>query len=125
MKPTISQACSTIRQTAILTPLSSLKPSPRARATWARKSFASARDRRHPAGDKSWIVHTEKGDIAADYVVNAAGYYAQRVGEWFKPYGGRTVPMMVMEHQYLLTEQIPEVVHGPKNTAKSFPSSAM
>ncbi|MBO9472844.1 FAD-dependent oxidoreductase [Shimia sp. R10_1] len=59
--------------------------------------------------DKSWIVHTERGDIACDYVVNAAGYYAQRVGEWFKPYGGRSVPMMVMSHQYLLTEEIPEV----------------
>ncbi len=59
--------------------------------------------------DDTWVVHTEKGDIACDYVVNAAGYYAQRVGEWFKPYGGRTVPMMVMSHQYLLTEQIPEV----------------
>ncbi|MEP5007870.1 FAD-dependent oxidoreductase, partial [Roseobacter sp.] len=59
--------------------------------------------------DDSWVVHTEKGDIACDYVVNAAGYYAQRVGEWFKPYGGRSVPMMVMSHQYLLTEEIPEV----------------
>lgn len=59
--------------------------------------------------DKTWIVHTEKGDIACDYVVNAAGYYAQRVGEWFEPFGGRAVPMMVMSHQYLLTEEIPEV----------------
>ncbi|WP_370232078.1 FAD-dependent oxidoreductase [Cognatishimia sp.] len=59
--------------------------------------------------DKTWTVHTEKGDIDCDYVVNAAGYYAQRVGEWFLPYGGRTVPMMVMSHQYLLTEEIPEV----------------
>ena len=59
--------------------------------------------------DDSWIVHTDKGDIACQYVVNAAGYYAQKVGEWFKPYGGRTVPMMVMSHQYLLTEQIPEI----------------
>ncbi|MEQ9693071.1 FAD-dependent oxidoreductase [Shimia sp. SDUM112013] len=71
--------------------------------------------------DKSWIVHTEKGDIACDYVVNAAGYYAQRVGEWFKPYGGRTVPMMVMEHQYLLTEQIPEVEAWSKEHGKKLP----
>jgi dimethylglycine dehydrogenase len=56
-----------------------------------------------------WIVHTDKGDIRCDYVVNAAGYYAQRVGEWFKPYGGRTVPMMVMSHQYLLTDEIPKL----------------
>ena len=58
------------------------------------------------AGD-DWIVQTEKGDIRCEFVVNAAGYYAQRVGEWFKPYGGRTVPMMVMSHQYMLTDEIP------------------
>ncbi|MFD0859810.1 GcvT family protein [Roseovarius aquimarinus] len=62
-----------------------------------------------------WIVHTEKGDIRCEYVVNAAGYYAQKVGEWFKPYGGRTVPMMVMSHQYLLTDEIPEIA---EHTAK-------
>ncbi|MCA0873637.1 FAD-dependent oxidoreductase [Seohaeicola saemankumensis] len=56
-----------------------------------------------------WIVHTPKGDIRCDIVVNAAGYYAQRVGEWFKPYGGRTLPMMVMSHQYMLTDEIPEL----------------
>ena len=59
-------------------------------------------------GDE-WVVHTDKGDIRCEYVVNAAGYYAQQVGEWFKPYGGRTVPMMVMSHQYLLTDEIPEI----------------
>ncbi|MBC6442780.1 MAG: FAD-dependent oxidoreductase [Rhodobacteraceae bacterium] len=56
--------------------------------------------------DGTWRVHSEKGDIGCDCVVNAAGYYAQRVGEWFKPCGGRTVPMAVMAHQYLLTEEI-------------------
>ncbi|UWQ24552.1 FAD-dependent oxidoreductase [Leisingera aquaemixtae] len=71
--------------------------------------------------DKTWIVHTDKGDIACDYVVNAAGYYAQRVGEWFKPFGGRTVPMMVMSHQYLLTEQIPEIEEHTKKTGKKLP----
>lgn len=71
--------------------------------------------------DKTWVVHTEKGDIECDYVVNAGGYYAQRIGEWFKPYGGRTVPMMVMEHQYLLTEQIPEVEEHTKKTGKKLP----
>jgi dimethylglycine dehydrogenase len=56
-----------------------------------------------------WIVHTAKGDIRCEFVVNAAGYYAQRVGEWFRPHGGRTVPMMVMSHQYMLTDEIPEI----------------
>ncbi|SLN53052.1 4-methylaminobutanoate oxidase (formaldehyde-forming) [Roseovarius albus] len=71
--------------------------------------------------DGTWVVHTEKGDIECDYVVNAAGYYAQRVGEWFKPYGGRTVPMMVMSHQYLLTEQIPEVEAWSKEHGGKLP----
>ena len=71
--------------------------------------------------DKSWIVHTDKGDIECDYVVNAAGYYAQRIGEMFKPYGGRTVPMMVMSHQYLLTEQIPEIEAWSKENGKKLP----
>jgi dimethylglycine dehydrogenase len=57
----------------------------------------------------TWTVHTEKGDIDCDKVVNAAGYYAQKVGEWFKPYGGRTVPMVTMSHQFFLTEEIPEL----------------
>ena len=56
-----------------------------------------------------WVVQTARGDIRCEFVVNAAGYYAQRVGEWFRPYGGRRVPMMVMSHQYLLSEEIPEL----------------
>lgn len=71
--------------------------------------------------DGTWTVRTEKGDIDCDYVVNAAGYYAQRVGEMFKPYGGRTVPAMVMEHQYLLTEQIPEVEAWSKEHGGKLP----
>ncbi|WP_113911397.1 GcvT family protein [Roseovarius dicentrarchi] len=65
-----------------------------------------------------WVVHTHKGDIRCEFVVNAAGYYAQKVGEWFKPYGGRTVPMMVMSHQYLLTDEIPEIAEYTANHGK-------
>lgn len=68
-----------------------------------------------------WIVHTAKGDIRCEIVVNAAGYYAQRVGEWFKPYGGRTVPMMVMSHQYLLTEQVPEIEAWSREVGHKLP----
>ena len=72
--------------------------------------------------DGTWTVSTEKGDIDCDYVVNAAGYYAQRVGEWFKPFGGRTVPAMVMSHQYLLTDEIPEIEAWSKeNGGKKLP----
>ena len=72
------------------------------------------------AGDE-WIVHTAKGDIRCEYVVNAAGYYAQQVGEWFRPFGGRTVPMMVMSHQYLLTEQVAEIEAYAKEKGGKLP----
>lgn len=39
-------------------------------------------------GDE-WILSTPKGEIACEYVVNAAGYYAGQVGAMF----GRRVPM--------------------------------
>ncbi len=69
-------------------------------------------------GDE-WTVHTARGDIRCEYVVNATGYYAQRVGDWFKPHGGRTVPMMVMSHQYLLTEHIPELEEWCRETGSA------
>ncbi|MGB7242100.1 MAG: FAD-dependent oxidoreductase [Sulfitobacter sp.] len=71
-------------------------------------------------GDE-WIVHTDKGDIRCEKVVNAAGYYAQRVAEWFKPYGGRTLPMTVMSHQFFLTEEIPELAAWTKERGHKVP----
>ncbi|MCX7565639.1 FAD-dependent oxidoreductase [Sulfitobacter sp. F26169L] len=71
-------------------------------------------------GDE-WIVKTDKGDIRAQYVVNCAGYYAQRVGEMFKPFGGRTVPMVVMSHQYFLTEPIAELEAWTKEVGHKVP----
>jgi len=71
-------------------------------------------------GDE-WIVKTEKGEIRAEIVVNCAGYYAQRVGEMFKPFGGRTVPMVVMSHQYFLTEPIPELEAWTKEKGHKVP----
>lgn len=59
-------------------------------------------------GDE-WVIQTPKGDIRCEYVANCAGYYAQRVGEMFRPFGGRTVPMVTMSHQYFLTEPIAEL----------------
>ena len=55
-------------------------------------------------GDE-WVVSTPKGDIRCEIVVNAAGYYAREVGKWF----GRDLPMMVMSHQYMLFDTIPEL----------------
>ena len=68
-----------------------------------------------------WVVETEKGEIRCEYVVNAAGYYAGRVGEWFLPYGGRPVPLTVMAHQYFLTEAVPEVMEWTKKNGRKLP----
>lgn len=52
--------------------------------------------------DDSWIVHTEKGDIACEVVVNAGGYRVNEIGAMM----GVHHPVMSMEHQYFLTEPI-------------------
>lgn len=52
-----------------------------------------------------WIVSTPRGDIRCEYVVNAAGYRAREVGAMF----GRDIPMMVVSHQYILFDEIPEL----------------
>ena len=66
---------------------------------------------------KVWTVHTQKGDIVCEYVVNAAGYRAQEVGRWF----GREVPMMTMSHQYMLTEPVAELEAWMKETGHKLP----
>jgi dimethylglycine dehydrogenase len=55
--------------------------------------------------DDSWTVHTEKGDIACEVVVNACGYRVNEVGGMM----GVQHPVMSMEHQYLVTEEIPAI----------------
>jgi dimethylglycine dehydrogenase len=67
-------------------------------------------------GDE-WVVETAKGDIRCEIVVNAAGYYAREVGKWF----GRDVPMMVMSHQYMLFDTIPEVEARTKEVGHKLP----
>ena len=72
-----------------------------------------------------WVVETAKGEVRAEVIVNAAGYYAQRVAEWYRPYAregmGRRLPMMVMSHQYLLTEEIPEIEAWSKEAGRKLP----
>jgi dimethylglycine dehydrogenase len=64
-----------------------------------------------------WVVETEKGDIRCEIVVNAAGYRAAEVGRMF----GREVPMMVMSHQYILFEEIPELAAWSKEAGHKLP----
>jgi len=59
--------------------------------------------RRRPGGE--WEVVTEQGSIVAEHVVNAAGSFCDRIGAMV----GLAVPSVNMLHQYLVTENIPEV----------------
>jgi dimethylglycine dehydrogenase len=60
--------------------------------------------------DGSWQVVTEKGTVTADHVVNAAGLWAKQVGRMV----GLELPVTPMEHHYLITEPIPELIEFKK-----------
>ena len=55
--------------------------------------------------DGSWDVLTDKGTVHAEHVVNCAGLWAREVGHLV----GIELPVLAMEHHYLLTEDIPEL----------------
>ncbi len=56
--------------------------------------------------DDTWTVQTDKGNIDADIVVNACGYRVNEVAAMM----GVQHPVASMEHQYFVTEDIPEIV---------------
>ena len=58
-----------------------------------------------PQPDGSWIVRTEKGDVHAQWVVNAAGLWGREVAAM----AGLTLPLQPTEHQYFVTDAISEV----------------
>ncbi|MBO9628756.1 MAG: FAD-dependent oxidoreductase [Shinella sp.] len=66
---------------------------------------------------EEWVISTPQGEIRCEKVVNAAGYYAREVGKWF----GRDVPMMVMSHQYMLFEEIPELAAWSREAGHKLP----
>ncbi|MDA7429853.1 FAD-dependent oxidoreductase [Primorskyibacter aestuariivivens] len=55
--------------------------------------------------DGTWDVVTEKGTIHAEHIVNAGGLWAREVGAM----AGIYFPLHPMEHQYIVTDDIPEI----------------
>ena len=55
--------------------------------------------------DGMWRVITNKGEVVAEHVVNAGGLWAREVGRMV----GLELPVLAMEHMYLITEDMPEV----------------
>ncbi|QMU59748.1 MAG: FAD-dependent oxidoreductase [Boseongicola sp.] len=55
--------------------------------------------------DGGWDVVTENGTVVAEHIVNAGGLWAREVAAM----AGVYLPLMPMAHQYLVTEDIPEI----------------
>jgi dimethylglycine dehydrogenase len=55
---------------------------------------------------EEWVVHTEKGDITCEIIVNAAGLWTSTIGAMVGVY----LPVIAMEHQHILFEDVPELV---------------
>ena len=64
--------------------------------------------------DGSWQVHTEKGMVSCEHVVNAGGLWAREVGRMV----GVELPVLAMEHMYLLTDEMPEVTAFNQSTGR-------
>ena len=55
--------------------------------------------------DGTWDVVTTQGTVHAEHVVNAGGLWAREVGRFV----GLELPILAMQHQYLITEDLPEL----------------
>ena len=64
--------------------------------------------------DGTWNVVTEQGTVKAEHVVNAGGLWAREVGRM----AGLELPVLAMEHMYLLTEEMPEVLEFNAKTGR-------
>ena len=64
---------------------------------------------RHADG---WKLTTNKGEVICEHVVNAGGLWAREVGRMV----GLELPVLAMEHMYLLTEDMPEVAEINEKT---------
>jgi dimethylglycine dehydrogenase len=64
--------------------------------------------------DGTWNVVTEHGTVQAEHVVNAGGLWAREVGRMV----GLELPVLAMEHMYLLTEPMEEVAEFNARTGR-------
>ena len=61
--------------------------------------------------DGTWDVVTDKGNVHAEHIVNAGGLWAREVGAM----AGVYFPLHPMEHQYIVTEDVPMIVEMAKD----------
>ncbi|XHB99047.1 FAD-dependent oxidoreductase [Nitratireductor sp. ac15] len=64
--------------------------------------------------DGTWKIATEQGTVETEHVVNCGGLWAREVGRM----AGLELPLLAMEHMYLLTEPMPEVEAFNRETGR-------
>ena len=57
-----------------------------------------------------WVVETDKGSIECEHVVSCTGNFARQTGKMV----GLEIPVIPVEHQYIVTEPHPEIVKRKK-----------
>ena len=67
--------------------------------------------------DGTWDVITDSGEIHAEHIVNAGGLWAREVGRMI----GLELPVLAMEHMYLITEDMEEVAGYNAATGRELP----
>ena len=61
-----------------------------------------------PSGE--WLVSTDQGDITCEHVVSCSGNFARQTGAMV----GLDIPVIPVEHQYIVTEQHPAIMERKK-----------
>jgi dimethylglycine dehydrogenase len=84
----------------------------RERGAEINRQTAVTRIERRPSGE--WKVSTDKGEIICEHVVSATGNFARATGRMV----GINVPVIPVQHQYIVTEAHPEIV---KRKAQGLP----
>ncbi len=57
------------------------------------------------ASSQEWVLSTSQGEISCEHVVCATGNYARQIGRMF----GLSVPAIPVQHQYIVTDVVPEL----------------
>ena len=68
-------------------------------------------------GDGTWDVVTDQGEIHTEHIVNAGGLWAREVGRMI----GLELPVLAMEHMYMVTEDMTEVAEHVASTGREMP----
>ncbi|WP_119342861.1 GcvT family protein [Facilibium subflavum] len=64
-----------------------------------------------------WQVHTSNGDIVCEHLILATGFYARETAKKL----GLDIPVVSVEHQYIVTDEVPELIKRYQEGLKELP----